>query len=43
MRVSPALNEMKLDFHLARARWNPGFIPFWRFRGMRTAVLVVPA
>jgi hypothetical protein len=28
MRVSPALNEMKLDFHLARARWNPGFIPF---------------
>jgi len=43
MKVSPAVNEVKLDFDLVRARWNPGFIRFGRVRSMRTAVLAVPA
>jgi hypothetical protein len=34
---------VNLDFHLVRARWNPGFTLFRRVRSMRTALLAVPA
>jgi len=43
MNVSPALNEMKLGFHLVRARWNWGFIRFRSIRSTRISVLAVPA
>jgi len=43
MKVSPAVNQVNLGFHLVRARWNPGFIRFGRVRSMWTAVLAVPA
>jgi hypothetical protein len=43
MKPGRALNQVKPDFHLVRARWIPGFTWFGPTRSMRTAVLAVPA
>jgi hypothetical protein len=37
-----ALNEVNLDYHRVRARWNRGFIGFRRVRSIRIAGLAVP-